>query len=116
MMFINIVSTAYKEWWQNNLVNCLGESTQATTRANLSKDGLDVQELNGDFQSMNRNALLQAMDADAEIFGTGTSFSFKIYAYPWMDDATGKYTGYDDLQFPIRKGSLIMKIQTMIIF
>jgi hypothetical protein len=78
-----------------NLVNRLGEETQASTRANLSKEGMDVQELKGDFQSMNRNPLLQAMDADAEIFGTGTSFKvLKSMLTPWMDDATGKYTGY----------------------
>jgi len=101
-------STTYKD---ADLVNGLGEPTQATTRANLSKDGLDVQELKGDFQSMNRNPLLQAMDADAEIFGTGTSFKvLKSMLTPWMDDATGKYTGYVvDLKFPIRKGSLNKK-------
>jgi hypothetical protein len=94
-----------------NLVNRLGEETQASTRANLSKEGMDVQELKGDFQSMNRNPLLQAMDADAEIFGTGTEFSFlKSMLTPWMDDATGKYTGYViDLKFPIRKASLNKK-------
>jgi hypothetical protein len=94
-----------------NLVNRLGEETQASTRANLSKEGMDVQELKGDFQSMNRNPLLQAMDADAEIFGTGTSFKvLKSMLTPWMDDATGKYTGYVvDLKFPIRKGSLNKK-------
>ena len=44
---------------------------------------------------MNRNPLLQAMDADAEIFGTGTPFKMDyLCLYPWMDDATGKYTGY----------------------
>jgi len=85
-------STTYKD---ADLVNRLGEPTQATTRANLSKDGLDVQELKGDFQSMNRNPLLQAMDADAEIFGTGTSFKvLRSMLIPWMDDTTGKYTGY----------------------
>ena len=85
-------TTTYKD---ADLVNSLGEPTQATTRANLSKDGLDVQELKGDFQSMNRNPLLQAMDADAEIFGTGTSFKvLKSMLIPWMDDTTGKYTGY----------------------
>jgi hypothetical protein len=85
-------STTYKD---ADLVNRLGEPTQASTRANLSKDGLDVQELKGDFQSMNRNPLLQAMDADAEIFGTGTSFKvLRSMLIPWMDDTTGKYTGY----------------------
>jgi hypothetical protein len=94
-----------------NLVNRLGEETQASTRANISKEGMDVQELKGDFQSMNRNPLLQAMDADAEIFGTGTPFRMiKSMLIPWMDDATGKYTGYIvDLKFPIRKGSLNKK-------
>jgi hypothetical protein len=44
---------------------------------------------------MNRNPLFQAMDADAEIAGTGTKFKvLKGILVPWMDDTTGKYTGY----------------------
>ena len=76
-------------------VNTLGEETQASARANDSKEGFYVKDFQGDFQSMNRNPLFQAMDADAEIFGTGTKFRvLKAILVPWMDDATGKYTGY----------------------
>ena len=76
-------------------VNSLGEETQASARANDSKEGFYTKDFQGDFQSMNRNPLFQAMDADAEIFGTGTTFKMiRSMLTPWVDDATGKYTGY----------------------
>jgi hypothetical protein len=85
-------ATVYKNADQ---VNNLGEPTQATLRANTSKDGFDIKDIQRDFSSMNKNPLMRAMDRDAEIFGTGTAFEdIKKYLLPWVDDTTGKYTGH----------------------
>jgi hypothetical protein len=48
-----------------------------------------------DWQSINRNPLIEAMDQDAEMVGTGTKWkTINALLEPWKDMETGKFTGH----------------------
>ena len=52
-------------------------------------------DINGDWQSTNRNPLIEAMDEMANMVGTGTPWrNINIRLVPWEDMNTGKYTGH----------------------
>ena len=65
-------------------------------------------DIKSDWSSTVRNPLIEAMDSDAEIIGTGTKWNtINALLEPWKDMQTGKFTGHvieldgDDLRkFP----------------